>query len=653
MLENVLLASELVNGYHKSVGKGKCAIKFDISKAFDTVKWSFIISVLKAMGLPSQFTNWIRLCISTAAFSVSVNGSLEGYFTSARGIRQGCSLSPYLYVILNNVLSKLLNEAAERGDFAYHPQCKEVKLTHLSFADDILVFTNGTAESLMGIMGTMKRFATMSGLHINATKSSIFVSGSNTSDLINAAEILRIKVGTLPIRYLGMPLTTKSLTSHDYEPLIDKIRTRMLCWSNKSLSFAGRLQLIQSVISSTVNFWSSAFILPAKCLDTIESMCSAFLWSGSPNQTHKAKVSWEDLCYPKDEGGLSVRKLRDSSKAFALKIIWRLFTQASSLWVSWVRHYLLRYNSFWDVRDVSQGSWIWRKLLKLREVAYQFIRIDVKDGRSCHFWFDNWTGMGRLIDITGAVGTTYLGVLRHAKVNNAVTAGRWEIRGSRSRRFHDLHDCIKAIEPPLPEKGRDVVLWKHGEDDFQPSFSARKTWELLRSKRNKEIWSKIVWFPQGVPRYSFITWLGFKNRLSTGDRMRQWGMTQGCEFCGERDETRDHLFFACPCTYTVWESLARNLLGEGINPDWQWTVQRLRNMGVSGKDSCLARMLFQTAIYHFWRERNARRHQQPRKSTDTIRQLVNKAVKNRICSLKFKPNHQLEGLLTRWFQVTQ
>ena len=244
LLENVLLASELVTGYHKTTNKEKCAIKFDISKAFDTVKWSFITSVLQAMGLPPQFIQWIRLCISTAVFSVVVNGSLEGFFTSARGIRQGCSLSPYLYVILNNVLSKFLNKAAEAGEFAYHPQCQGVKLTHLSFADDILVFTNGTSESLLGIMEVMRRFAAMSGLHINAAKSSIYVTGRNIADLLATAASLSIGVGTLPIRYLGMPLTTKTLTSHDYEPLIDKIRSRMLCWSNRALSFAGRLQLI-------------------------------------------------------------------------------------------------------------------------------------------------------------------------------------------------------------------------------------------------------------------------------------------------------------------------------------------------------------------------------------------------------------------------
>lgn len=86
LLENVLLASELVNGYHRTSNSNRSTVKFDISKAFDTVKWSFITSVLQAMGLPLQFILWIKVCISTAAFSVSVNVNLEGFFTSARGI---------------------------------------------------------------------------------------------------------------------------------------------------------------------------------------------------------------------------------------------------------------------------------------------------------------------------------------------------------------------------------------------------------------------------------------------------------------------------------------------------------------------------------------------------------------------------------------
>ena len=151
-------------------------------------------------------------------------------------------------------------------------------------------------------------------------------------------------------------------------------------------------------------------------------------------------------------------------------------------------------------------------------------------------------------------------------------------------------------------------------------------------------------------------WFLFKTQdkplLSTGDRMRTWGIAQVCGFCGERNETRDHLFFACPYSYTIWESLARPLVGRNINPDWEWTVNRLRTMGEKTLDSILARMLFQTAVYYVRKERNSRCHQQRGIQRDQLRRLIDKAVRNRICSLRYTHGHRLEGLLRRWFQVT-
>lgn len=79
-----------------------------------------------------------------------------------------------LYDIHSNVLSKLLNNAAETGGFHYTPPFREVKLTHLSFADDIVVFTDSAVASLKGVLEVKREFAAMSGLHINATKSTIF-----------------------------------------------------------------------------------------------------------------------------------------------------------------------------------------------------------------------------------------------------------------------------------------------------------------------------------------------------------------------------------------------------------------------------------------------------------------------------------------------
>lgn len=367
LLENIVLATELVKDYHKDSIPTRCAIKFDISKAFDTVQWEFIMVTLWAMKFPDLFIHWVYICISTAAFSVSINVEVEGFYSSERGMRQGCTLSPYLYVIASNVLSRMLNRAAKDGKVKLHPHCKRVEVTHLSFADDILVFSDGSPSSIVGIVSVFNDFAGMSGLNINASKSSKFSAGKDKHLAVNAASHHRIGSSSLPICYLGLPLTTKSMTRHDYEPLIDKIRGRLLSWSSKSLSYAGRVQLIKSVIMSISNFWLSVFRLPQRCLDEIESLCSAFLWSRSPNIHTKAKVSWEEVCLPLEEGGLGIRRLRDVSRVFSLSLIWRLLTSSGSLWVAWTKENLLRHRSFWEIKNSTAGYLDMAEAIKVKK----------------------------------------------------------------------------------------------------------------------------------------------------------------------------------------------------------------------------------------------------------------------------------------------
>lgn len=125
LLENVILATKLVKDYHKQSIKARSLLKLDISKAFDSVRWSFITDALRAMGIPEMFIHWIHTCLSTDAFSVSVNGELEGFFGSEHGLRKGCALSPYLFVIAINVLSKMLSNTAQAENIGFHPSCSD------------------------------------------------------------------------------------------------------------------------------------------------------------------------------------------------------------------------------------------------------------------------------------------------------------------------------------------------------------------------------------------------------------------------------------------------------------------------------------------------------------------------------------------------
>lgn len=131
---------------------------------------------LKALGFLGKFINWISLCITSASFSVQVNSELVGYFQSKRGLRQDYLLSPYLFVICMNVLSKMFNEAAIKGRIWYHPRCKNIDLTHIFFANDLMI-ADGTKNSIEGILKVFEAFDKMIRLKISMDNSILFTAG--------------------------------------------------------------------------------------------------------------------------------------------------------------------------------------------------------------------------------------------------------------------------------------------------------------------------------------------------------------------------------------------------------------------------------------------------------------------------------------------
>ena len=229
------------------------------------------------MGFPERFIRWIKLCITMPSFSVQINGNLAGYFQSSRRLRQGCSLSPYLFVICMNVLYKKIDKAAVEKKFKFHHRCKSISLTHLCFADDLMVFVEGTNESIQGALAVFDIFTEWSGLMISIAKSTLYLAGVSENETNNILSNFPFAKGDLPVRYLGLPLMTKMMRKQDYFPLAEKIRGRISTWTTIFFSFGRRLQLIKAVIMSVVNFWSTVYLLPRKCIKEIEHLCGAFL----------------------------------------------------------------------------------------------------------------------------------------------------------------------------------------------------------------------------------------------------------------------------------------------------------------------------------------------------------------------------------------
>ena len=188
-----------------------------------------------------------------------------GYLKGGRDLRQGDPLSPSLFVISMEAFTRLFHSRVQNSSyFKFHPLCKELQLTHLSFADDLLIFTAADPSSIQLVKNALLDFEKISGLAVNPSKSEIFCAATSEHLKNQILEILNFKEGKLPVRYLGMPLLPGKLSLKDCQPVLDKILARINTWSNRKLSFAGRLQLLQSVLYSTQSFWCSIYLHPSQ-----------------------------------------------------------------------------------------------------------------------------------------------------------------------------------------------------------------------------------------------------------------------------------------------------------------------------------------------------------------------------------------------------
>ncbi|XP_074288785.1 uncharacterized protein LOC141613942 [Silene latifolia] len=199
------LAPDIVHMYARSHVSSRCLFKIDLQKAYDTVEWDFVKQLLSGLNFPSHFTKLVMGCIRSTSFTLVLNGNNFGYFRGQRGLRQGDPISTLIFTICMEYLTRLIAFSTERWPFHYHHLCKNLKLTHLMFADDLLMFCKGDAPSIMLLMKAFTSFSNASGLRMNNTKSEIFFSGMVPELQTDVLRVTGFQEGTMPFRYLGVP----------------------------------------------------------------------------------------------------------------------------------------------------------------------------------------------------------------------------------------------------------------------------------------------------------------------------------------------------------------------------------------------------------------------------------------------------------------
>jgi len=280
LVDGVLVVNELVDYAKRS--KKECLIfKVDFEKAYDSVDWGFLEYMMHRVGLCEKWVAWMKACVFGGSMSILVNGTPTEEISIQIGLKQGDPLATFLFLLVAEGFSGLMRKAEAANLFeGFDFGNNDLVVSHLQYADDTLCIGKASVQNLWTMKSVLRGFEMVSGLKINFSKSSLI--GVNVCDefMLMACDFLNCSAGSIPFKYLGLPVGANPRNMVTWEPLIETLGGRLNTWAHRYISFGGRLVLLNSVLSATPIFYLSFMKMPVHVWRRIVRIQSEFLWGG-------------------------------------------------------------------------------------------------------------------------------------------------------------------------------------------------------------------------------------------------------------------------------------------------------------------------------------------------------------------------------------
>jgi hypothetical protein len=179
-----------------------------------------------------------------------------------------------------------------------------VVISHLQYADDTLCIGEASVENLWSLKAMLRGFEMASGLKVNFWKSALLGINVSPEFLEAACTFLNCRQGSIPFKYLGLPIGANPRRESTWFPLVDHFRKRLFSWRNKHISFGGRIVLINSVLNAIPIFYLSFMKIPTMVWKKVVRIQREFLWGGVRGGKKVSWIKWEVVCKDKKKGGL-------------------------------------------------------------------------------------------------------------------------------------------------------------------------------------------------------------------------------------------------------------------------------------------------------------------------------------------------------------
>ncbi|GLT49358.1 hypothetical protein SLA2020_229210 [Shorea laevis] len=605
--DNIILVQEAIHSMRRLKGKkGALAFKIDLHKAFDSVDWTFLREVLIDFNLPEPLVRLIMFSVTSLQLSIIWNGEELPYFQPQRGLRQGDPLSPYLFIMVMEKFSHMIMSRLHENQWAPFKLSRGgLALSHLFFADDLMLFGTASTTQIDTIMACLDEFAERLGLEINLKKSKLFVSPNIQGQLANSfSSACGIPLTNDLGIYLGVPIIHGRFKASSYKYILEKMQIKLAGWKQNFLSLAGRRTLVQSVTSSIPTYTMQTVLLPSATCSAIDSLNRKFLWGSDVQANRPHLVHWNDVCLPRKYGGLGVRSARECNKALIAKLGWQILSGSGKPWCQAIKQKYLHADGFFNCKPMPSSSVTWRSILKTRDVLQLGARWRVGSGSNIQLWNDIWAGTSKLLDLTIAPVPHHL---LDMTVTDIISNSEWNLLPLVEFLPENVLRMIAAIPLPITSHLDDQLYW---HDSPHGDFTVKSAFSLIQQSRltsipSTEEWTWI-WKLCCTERVKLFVWLLWRGKVLTNSVRfeRHMASTPVCPRCEQAPETPLHLLRDCFHSRLVWESAS--LLPTDffyLNfESWLKKNATISRLGNSSPD--LWSYVFLATIWHLWKSRN-------------------------------------------------
>lgn len=594
--------------YLKQNNKPGLLVSIDFEKAFDSISWSYMHTVLQTFGFKEDFCQWISAFYSDIKASVIVNGQASETFPIERGCRQGDPISPYLFILCSEVLACKIRECEQIKGILISDT--EVKISQ--FADDTTFLLEGDEDSYNKLFSVLKEFETLSGLKLNYEKTCNVWLGSRENCKHEYLKQLKMNWNPPKFKILGLWFTNnlEEMAELNFKEKFNEAKKLFNIWSKRTSTPLGRVAILKSLILSKLTYlWILLPNPPNTLIQQIQLMSIKFIWDNK-----RDKIKRTVAVHKIEDGGINVPYIKAFIKS--LKIIWlkKYLLNTHAKWKTLLEsdypelhtieqlgpHIFKKNNAnpFWkDVFEAYQEFYDKVEVTEPEEILKEPILQNTKfqiDNKVMHF--SEWTAKNIVYvkDLVRNDGSWLS--LQEFSETYSITVNFLEFYGciNSIKSYCRKHD-IKIPSNKCKEKSKALNLIFRsvkGTQTFYQVLLGKSTIPTACANWEKILetdidWKNIFKFCKKVGEIK-LRWFQLKiiNRiLVTNSILKEMGIIQSnvCSFCKQEKDTVFHYLWDCKHVQSFWSDFLVWIKDKCLNSDRLFFNPQLVLFGRDGK----------------------------------------------------------------------